>query len=86
MNLENKLPSVSDTKLNAGVLDGPKIRKLLNDDKFTENMNNSERASWTSFQEVVENFLGNVKSEYYKKIVENIVKKFQEQGCLISVK
>ena len=84
--LENKFPSISDAKLKEGIFDGPQIRKLLNDDKFTDSMNDREKAAWISFKEVVENFLGNFKSDNYKKIVKNILQKFQEQGCLMSIK
>ena len=28
----NKIPSISDAKLKAGIFSGPQIRKLLNDD------------------------------------------------------
>ena len=78
--LGSKLSSISDAKLRAEVFDGPQIRKMSNDDKFTDNMNKSEKASWISFKEVVENFFGNVKSDNYKEIVKNMVKKFQRRG------
>ena len=84
--LGNKFPSISDAKLKAGIFDGPQIRKLLNDDKFTDSINDRERAVWISFKEVVENFLGNFKSENYEKIVKNKLQTFQEQGCLMSIK
>lgn len=74
--LGSKLLSISDEKLKA-VFDGPQIHKMLND-KFTANMNNSKKAARTSFKEV--------KSDNYKEIVTNMVKKFQEQGCLMSIK
>ena len=62
------------------------IVTLLNDDKFTDSMNDREKAAWISFKEVVENFLSNFKSDNYKKIVKNILQNFQEQGCLMSIK
>ena len=84
--LGKKFPSISDAKLKAGIFDGPQIRKLLDDDKFTDSMDDREKAAWISFKEVAENFLGNFKSDNYKKIVKNILKKFQGQGCLMSIK
>ena len=45
-----------------------------------------KKAAWISFKEVVENFLGNFKSDNYEKIVKNMLQKFQEQGCLMSIK
>ena len=71
--------------MKAGILDGHQIRKLLNDDKFTDSMNDREKSAWISFKEVVENFLGNFKSDNYKKIVKNVLQKFQEQGCFMSI-
>ena len=84
--LGNKFPSISDAKLKVEIFNGPQIRKLLNDDKFTDSMNDREKAAWISFKEVVENFLGNSKSDNYKKVVKNMLQNFQEQGCLISIK
>ena len=73
--------------MKAVIFDGPQIRKLLNDDKFTDSMNDKEKnAAWISFKEVVENFSGNFKNDNYKKIVKNMLQKFQEQGCLMSIK
>ena len=72
--------------MKAGIFDGPQIRKLLNDDKFTDSMNDREKAAWISFKEVVENFLGNFKNDNCKKMVKNMLQKFQKQGCLMSIK
>ena len=71
--LGNKFPSISNANLKAKIFDGPQIRKLLNHDKFTDSMNDREKAAWISFKEVVENFSGNFKSENYKKIVKNML-------------
>ena len=84
--LGNKFPSISDANLKARIFEGPQICKLLNDDKFTDSMNNREKAAWIGFKEVVKNFLGNFKSDNYKKIVKNILQKCQEQGCLMIIK
>lgn len=46
-------------KLEAGVFDGPQIRQMLRDETFVTIMTDVEKAAWMSFQEVVENFLGN---------------------------
>ena len=73
-------------KLKVGIFDDPQIRKLLNDDKFTDSINDRDDLAWISFKEVVENFLGNFKSDNYKKIVKNMLQKFQEQSCLKNIK
>ena len=84
--LENKFPSISDAKLKLEIFDSPQFRILLNYGKFTDSMNDREKTVSISFKQVAENFLGNFKSDNYKKIVKNILQKFKEQGCLMSVK
>ena len=51
------------------------IRKLIMDDKFVNSMNEwIGLRAWTSFVDVVKNFLGNHRAENYKKLVEKNVK------------
>ena len=59
---------------------------MLNDQNFFKVMNKKEKAVWTSFKNVVENFLGNHKSEHCKKIVADLVKNFGKLGCLMNLK
>ena len=75
--LGNKFPSISDAKLKTGIFDGPQIRKLLNDDKFTDSMNDREKAAWISFKKVAENSLGNSHLEHFP---ENLDDYNEEQG------
>lgn len=84
--LQEKFPNILDAKLNEGVFDGPQIRKMLNDQNFIKVMNNKEKATWTSFKNVMENFLGNHKSENLKKIIADLVKNFGKLGCLMNLK
>ena len=58
-------------KLKAGIVIGPQIRKTLNVHKFTDNINDIEKAAWISFKEVVENVIGNVKIDNYMEIVDS---------------
>ncbi|XP_051168324.1 uncharacterized protein LOC127286076 [Leptopilina boulardi] len=84
--LEQKFPEISDAKLKEGVFDGPRIRKLLKDEQFITKMNKKEKAAWLSFKAVVENFLGNHKSENWEQIVSDMIKTFGKLGCLMSIK
>ena len=68
------------------VSDESKIRKMLNDQNFIKIMNKKEKATWASFKNVVENFLGNHKSANIKKIVAYLVKNFGKLGCLMNLK
>ena len=65
-------PGMSNEKLKAGIIDGPQIRKLMNDPNFTASMTEKEFAAWISFTVVVKNFLGNNKANNYIQIVEDI--------------
>ena len=52
---------LSMEKLKAGVFDGPRIRKLIQDQTFTARMAVAERAAWCSYVSVIREFLGNTK-------------------------
>ena len=56
-------PGLSIAKLEEGILDGPKIRKLIRDPNFSKTMTNVEAVAWASFVSVVKNFLGNYKAD-----------------------
>jgi len=56
-------PTIFDAKLKEGIFDGPQIRTMLKDEAFVATMNNDEKAAWLSLKNVVENFLGNHKSD-----------------------
>ena len=49
-------------------------------------MNEIELASWLSFVEVVQNFLGNRKADNYKDIVQKLLDNFQALRINISIK
>ena len=54
-------PCLSMEKLKAGIVDGPQIRKLMQDQTFTARMTVAERAAWCSNVSVIREFLGNTK-------------------------
>lgn len=82
----SKLPSVSIQKLKAGVLDGPQIRRLINDEAFVDSMNEKESNAWRSFVAVATNFLGNHRAENYEELVNEMLLCFRKLGCRMSVK
>ena len=59
--ISSAFPGLSNEKLKAGNFDGPQIRKLIKDPNFQHSMKKIELASWLSFVEVVQTFLGNWK-------------------------
>ena len=83
--LKNKFPNISDAKIKEGIFVGPQIRKLMNDPAFEESLNEFEVAAWKSFQNVVNNFLGNHKGDNYKELVTELLQNYRELPCNISV-
>lgn len=79
-------PGLSNEKLKAGIFDGPKIRKLIRDQRFPTSMNPEEASAWQSFVAVVQNFLGNHRADNYEEIVNNMLTAFKNLGCNMSVK
>jgi hypothetical protein len=84
--LVKQFPALSTAKLKEGIFDGPQIRKLLRDESFVTIMTEKERAAWLSFKSVVENFLGNHKSENCRELVVEMLKNYEKLGCLMSYK
>lgn len=66
-------------------LDESKIRQLFNDVTFTDRMTKRERAVWTSFRDVCQNFLGNKKSQNYKKLFHHMINKLEVLGCNMTI-
>lgn len=79
-------PRLTIEKLKAGIFDGPQIRQLIKDTEFQNSMNRLECAAWTSFVQVVNNFLGNTKAANHAILVSKMIKAFQKLGCLMSIK
>ena len=58
----------------------------MKDEEFTSKLATVELEAWNAFKDVVNNFLGNFKSDSYKSLVKNMVGKFRALGCRMSVK
>ena len=69
-----------------GIFDGPQIRTVFQDKNFTNHMNNTEKAAWQSFKNVSLKCLGNEKNDDYQNFVEDLLKNFEELGCLMNLK
>ena len=50
-----------------------KSLELLRDDKFDSITRGKEKSAWEAFRSVVENFLGNFKTNDYRERVENLL-------------
>ena len=73
-------------KLDAGIFDGPQIRKLMQDQTFPARMTVAERAAWYSYVTVIREFLDNTKTCNCRSLVDVMLKNFQILGARMSVK
>jgi hypothetical protein len=71
--LAEKFPQLSEAKIKEGVFVGPQIRKLFRDGMFNNLHHGDEKKAWDAFRLVSTNFLGNIRAENYKELVEDIV-------------
>lgn len=78
--LKIQFPRLTTSKIEAGIFDGPQIRKLINDTKFNECLSGAYLEAWEAFKDVVQNFLGNNKSPNYVEIVNTLLQKYNKIG------
>lgn len=81
-----KFLAISEAKKKEGVFIGPQIAKLMKDDQFEGKLNKKELRAWRAFKEVCFGFLGNHKSESYRRIITELLKAFRSMGCNMSLK
>jgi hypothetical protein len=64
---------------------GPQICTLFRDDMFNNLLQSDEKKAWDAFRLVSTNFLGNIRAENYKKLIE-YMSLYHKLGCNISLK
>lgn len=84
--LRKTFPQISEAKIKEGIFVGPNIRKLMKDENFDAQLNETERAAWNSFKIVCRDFLGNKKADNYTELVDTLLKCYQKLGCNMSLK
>ena len=57
--LWEKIPRLSEAKLEEGIFIGPQIRDIIKDEYFDKLLQGDEKATWDSFKFEVKVFLGN---------------------------
>ena len=62
------------------------IRQLTKDTQFRNSMTELELKAWTAFVSVMQNFLGNKKSENYIELVEDLLLQLKSIECNMSIK
>ncbi|UYV67823.1 hypothetical protein LAZ67_5002148 [Cordylochernes scorpioides] len=80
------LSRISEAKIKEGIFVGPQIRELQQDGNFQNSLNEVEAAAWNSFRNVCKNFLGSVKVENYRDIVNDLLLSYKALGCNMSLK
>ncbi|UYV84178.1 hypothetical protein LAZ67_X001436 [Cordylochernes scorpioides] len=71
--LKQTFSSIGEAKIKEGIFVGPQIRELQQDENFQNSLNEVEAAAWNSFRNVCKNFLGSVKVENYRDIVNDLL-------------
>ncbi|UYV62448.1 hypothetical protein LAZ67_2000628 [Cordylochernes scorpioides] len=84
--LKQKFSSISEAKIKEGIFVGPQFRELQQDGNFQNSLNEVEAAAWNSFRNVCKNFLGSVKVENYRDIVNDLLLSYKALGCNMSLK
>jgi len=84
--VRNKFPKVSDAKIKEGIFIGPKMRELMQDKQFGEDLNETERNAWLSFKRICKDFLGNHKAVNYRDVLQDLLNSYKAMGCNMSLK
>lgn len=64
----------------------PQIHELFKDQMFDNLLQGDEKKVWDAFCLVSTNFLGNVRTENYKELVEVTLSLYHKFGCKMSLK
>lgn len=81
-----KFPHISEGKRRQGIFIGPEIRELMKDNQFVSQMKAIELKAWNDFKAVVENFLGNKRSDDADQMIKQMIKSYEKLGSRMSVK
>jgi hypothetical protein len=84
--VRNKFPNVSDTKIKVGIFIGPHIWELMQDKQFNENLNETERNAWLSFERICKDFVRNHKAANCQDVVQDLLTSYRFMGCNMSLK
>ena len=79
-------PFLSEAKKKAGIFTGPQVRLMLQCKELEDKMTAREAGAWKAFREVVQNFLGNKRSNNYELLVNNLMEEYKTMRCRMSLK
>ena len=84
--LKAKYPKISDAKIKEGIFIGPQIRQLMTDKDFQLTMDETELATRHACRDVCNGVLGKHQVGQRKRIVDDLIKCYQNLGCNMSLK
>jgi len=84
--VRNNFPNVSDAKIEEIIFIGPQIKQLMQDKQFDQDLNETERNAWLSFNRICKDFLGNHKAANYHDVVQDLLTSYKAMGCNTSLK
>ncbi|GBN25596.1 hypothetical protein AVEN_153975-1 [Araneus ventricosus] len=84
--LREKFPRLNEAKIKEAIFMGSQIRGIFKDTKFGNLLDNDEKQVWNVVSQVCTNFFGNIRSEYYKDLVHDMLALYQKFGCRMSLK
>ncbi|GFU20165.1 uncharacterized protein TNCV_2557551 [Trichonephila clavipes] len=81
-----KFPRLNDAKIKKAIFVSPQIRKIAKNPASDQILERKETAAWEAFKRVVREFLGSKKDENYQQLVKDLLQKFCDLGCNVSLK
>lgn len=84
--LKDKFPKITESKIENGVLDGSKIRKIFSDKIFQTRLDKPQLDAWLALIDLCDKFLGNNRARNYKSIVNKFLKSFEKLNIKETVK
>ena len=60
----------------------------MQDKHFDEDLNETERTAWVSFERIFKDFLGNHKAANFRDVVQDLLTStwYKSMGCIMSMK
>jgi len=49
-------------------------------------LSDNDRATWQSFEMVSNGFMGNLKAENFRELVQDLMDSYEQLGCIMSLK
>ena len=84
--LAEKFLRLSEAKIKEGGFVGPQIRKHFTVNMFNNPLQGDDKKAWDAFRLVSTKFLGNIRAENYKELIEDMLSLYRKLGCNMPLK